>query len=134
MEIIRKVALAVFNNEKQLLQVRTDKQEKVFYTLGGKPNAGESNKDALVREVKEEIGCELIKSSIRYLKEFRDVAHGKNAVLKLRMYTGEIRGIPKATSEVEEIDYFDTHSPKKHLSIIAQRTIFPWLKEQGYIN
>ncbi len=67
MEIIRKVALAVFNNKKQLLQVRTDKQEKVFYTLGGKPDTEESDENALIREVNEEIGCDLDQSSIKFL-------------------------------------------------------------------
>ena len=33
--IIQKVALAVFK-DKKMLQVRTKKQDKVFYTLGGK--------------------------------------------------------------------------------------------------
>lgn len=133
MSNIKKVALAVFK-DKQLLQVRTHKQKDVFYTLGGKPEKGESDEDALIREVKEEIGCDLIRSSIEFLAEFKDVAHGKDAILKVRMYTGRLIGIPKATSEVVEIGYFDSHSPKRHLSTIAQRTIFPWLKEQGYIN
>lgn len=133
MEIIRKVALAVFE-DKKMLQVRTFKQPEVFYTLGGKPDPGESYKTALVREVKEEIGCKLIKSSIRFLKEFRGVANDKDAILKLRMYTGRIIGTPVATSEVEEIGYFNTLSKENNLSEIARNAIFPWLKEHGYIN
>lgn len=133
MSNIKKVALAVFK-DKQLLQVRTHKQKDVFFTLGGKPEKGESDGDALIREVKEEIDCELIKSTIKFLAEFKDVAHGKDAILKIRLYTGKLIGTPEPTSEVAEIGYFDSKSDKKHLSTIAQRTIFPWLKEQGYIN
>lgn len=134
MGIIRKVALAVFEDRK-LLQVRTHKQENVFYTLGGKLEEGESDIECLKREVKEEIDCDVDGSSVKFLTEFEDVAHGKGGMLvNIRMYEGKLAGDPKPSSEVVEIGWFDTKSDKKHLSIIAQRTIFPWLKGHGYIN
>ncbi len=129
---IYKVALAVFK-EKKILQVRTEKQNHVFFTLGGKLEKGETEIDCLKREVKEEVGCEV--SNLKFLHEFEDVAHGKNkALLNIRMYKGKLVGEPKPSSEIAEIGYFDSNSDKKHLSVIAQRTIFPWLKEHGYIN
>ncbi|MBU1000484.1 NUDIX domain-containing protein [Patescibacteria group bacterium] len=133
MGIIRKVALAVFK-DKKLLQVRTNKQSHVFFTLGGKLEDNESEIECLKREVKEEIGCGLVESSIKFLTEFKDVAHGKEALLSVKMYEGKLIGKPKPSSEVVEIGYFDTKSDKKNLSTIAQRTIFPWLKQQDYIN
>lgn len=133
MEVIHKVALAVFKGKK-MLQVRTGKQEKVFYTLGGKIEEGESDIDCLKREVLEEIGCEVNESSLRYLTTFEDIAHGDLAMLHLRMYEGKLIGAPKPNSEIVEIGYFDTNSDPKNLSVIAKRTIFPWLKKHGYIN
>ncbi len=133
MGIIRKVALAVFKNE-QLLQVRTGKH-KVFFTLGGKFEVGESDMDCLKREVLEEVGCKVDEASIKFLAEFEDVAHGKDEMLvNIRMYEGKLIGDPKPGREIVEIGYFDTKSNKKYLSVIAQRTIFPWLKIHGYIN
>lgn len=132
--IIRKVALAYFK-DKKILQVRSQKQENIFYTLGGKYDAGESDIDCLKREVKEEVGCEIEEDSIKFLKEFEDVADGKeDAILNVRMYTGNLIGEPKPSSEIAEIGYFDSASSKKNLSVIAQRTIFPYLKEKGLIN
>ena len=133
MKIINKVALAVFK-DKKVLQVRTKNQPEVFYTLGGKYEQGEDDIACLKREVKEEIGCEIDLSSLKFLKEFEDVAHGGQAMLHVRMYEGKLVGEPKPSSEVVEIGYFDSNSDPKNLSVIAQRTIFPWLKMQGYIN
>lgn len=134
MQTIQKVALAVFKNQK-VLQVRTKKNTQVFYTLGGKLEKGESDIECLKREVKEEINCEIDESSIKFLTEFEDVAHGKdNTILNIRMYEGKLIGEPKPSSEIVEIGWFDINSDKKHLSIIAQRTIFPWLKRHRYIS
>lgn len=143
MKTIRKVSLAVLKDEinsrgertKKILQVRTNKQPDVFFTLGGKIEEGESEIECLKREVKEEIDCEVDESSINFLTEFEDVAHGKEErLVNIRMYKGKLIGEPKPSSEVVEIGYFDTTSDKKHLSVIAQRTIFPWLKAHGFIN
>src|SRR3989344_6599929 len=99
MGIIRKVALAVFENKK-LLQVRTGRQRNVFYTLGGKIEEGESDMECLKREVKEEVGCGIDESSVKFLAEFEDVAHGKgDAMLNVRMYEGKLAGEPKPSSE-----------------------------------
>lgn len=118
-----------------MLQVRTKKNPLVFYTLGGKIEEGEDDIACLKREVREEIGCQIKESSIKFLTEFEDIAHGKEErLVNIRMYEGELVGEPQPSSEIEEIGYFDTNSDKKHLSTIAQRTIFPWLKKHGYIN
>ena len=49
--IIQKVALAVFK-DKKMLQVRTKKQDKVFYTLGGKIEKEETEEQGV--SIKEE--------------------------------------------------------------------------------
>lgn len=134
MKIIKKVALAVFK-DKKMLQVRTGKQPEVFYTLGGKIDEGESEVECLKREVMEEIGCEVDEKSLKFLHEFEDVAHGKEeTMLNVRLYEGKLKDEPKPSSEVVEIGYFDTDSNPENLSVIAKRTIFPWLKVHGYIN
>lgn len=131
---IRKVALAVFK-AKKLLQVRTKKQNLVFFTLGGKIEERETEIECIKREVKEEIGCEIDETSLKFLHEFEDVAHDKGGdLVNIKMYEGKLIGDPKPSSEIVEIGFFDSNSDKNHLSVIAQHTIFPWLKEHGYIN
>lgn len=134
MKIIRKAALAVFK-DKKIMFVRSAKQHDVFYTLGGKYEKGEDDIACIKREVMEELGCEVDESSLKFLSEFEDIAHGDEfAMLNLRLYKGKLKGTPKPKSEIVEIGYFDTSSDEKNLSVIAQRTILPWLKEHGYIN
>lgn len=133
MRIIRKISLAVFR-DKKILMVRTSKQSTVFYTLGGKIKQGESDIDCLKREVWEELRCEMDEKLLEYITTFEDVAHGDQAMLHLKMYKGKLIGEPKPSSEIVEIGWFDTGSDFKNLSTIAKRTIFPWLKEYGYIN
>lgn len=134
MRIIRKIGLAVFDNKK-VLMVRTKSQDKIFYSLGGKIEEGESEIDCLKREVREEVECEIDEPSLKFLIELEDVAHGKDeAMLNLKLYEGKLIGEPKPSSEIVEIAYFDTTVDKKHLSTFAQRTLFPWLKKHGYID
>lgn len=134
MRIIKKVALALFENKKILL-VRSSKETEVFYTLGGKIKEGEGDLECLKREIFEEVGCSIDEQSLHFLREFLGPAHGhKNTLLNIRLYEGKLKGEPKVSSEIFEIGYFDTNSDKKYLSEIAQRKIFPWLKKYGYIN
>lgn len=132
--MIQKIALAVFKDQR-MLQVRSHKQKEVFFTLGGKIEKGESEIDCLKREVMEEVGCEVDESSLKYLTTFQDIAHDKaGEMVNIKVYEGKLIGDPKPQSEIAEIGWFDTNSDKKHISVIAQRTIFPWLKKHGYIN
>lgn len=134
MKVIKKIALAVFK-DKKMLQVRSKKQDMAFFTLGGKVEEGEDDLACIKREVREEVGCEIDEASLKFLTEFEDVAHGKkDRLLNVRLYEGKLKGVPKPCSEISEIGYFDTNSPPENLSLIAKRTIFPWLKKNGFIN
>ncbi|MBI2330192.1 hypothetical protein HYU94_02290, partial [Candidatus Daviesbacteria bacterium] len=72
-------------------------------------------------------------SSLKFLTQFEDVAHG-GGVVAIKVFEGNLIGSPKPSSEIAEIGWFDTKSDKKHITVIAQRTIFPWLKAHRYIS
>jgi ADP-ribose pyrophosphatase YjhB (NUDIX family) len=133
MQMIRKVALAVFKNKK-LLCVRSHKNAEVFYCLGGTVEEGESDKEALSREVREEVGCEL-GEKIELLETFEDWAHGKQDIkVQIKLYQADLIGEPHPSSEIAEIDYFDSQTDPKKLSVIAINQMFPWLKSKGLIE
>jgi 8-oxo-dGTP diphosphatase len=132
-KIIRAACLAVFKNKKILMAKGDD--EEVFYFVGGGLEEGETDIDCLIREVKEEIDCDLEFDSITFLAEFEDLAHGKeNTIVQLPFYTAKFIGEPKASREVEEIKYLDSSVDPKLFSKIANDKVYPWLKEHGHIN
>jgi len=133
MNIIRKVALAVFK-DKKMLMARSAKHEFVFYTPGGKIEAGESEADALKREIQEELHAQIDEASLEFLHEFEAPAHGRiDTLVNIRLYKGTLLSKPKASGEVAEISYFDSTVDEKHLSEPG-KLIFAWAKKRGYMG
>lgn len=131
--IIRAACLAIFQ-ENKILMAKGDSKD-VFFFVGGGLELGENDVDCLIREVKEEINCDLVIDSIQFLAEFEDLAHGKeNTVVQLPFYTAEIIGEPVPSGEVDELAYLDSNADPELLSKIASDKVYPWLKEHGYIN
>lgn len=133
LNIIYKTALAVFK-DKKLLMVRSAKNEEVFYTLGGKIEPGETDLDCLHREVKEEVNSRVVSSSLRFIKEFEAPAFGKpNTLINVKLYAGDLMDEPTPSSEIVEIQYFDSSVDPKRLTDLTFG-MFDWLKANGYIN
>lgn len=102
-EHINKAAL-VSVREGRLLVARSFGREK-FYLPGGKVDAGESLEEALVREVREELACEVQAGSVRYYSTLSAQAEGKRAgkQVVLHCFTAVLEGEPTASEEIEEL-------------------------------
>lgn len=132
-KIIRKVALAVFENRKLLL-ARSASNKDAYYTLGGKIEEGETDNECLVREVREEAQSKLDLKSLKFLKEFSGPAHGKeNTIISIRLYEGKLLNKPNPSHEVAEFQYFDSTIEEKYLTAVSKQ-IFAWLKSNNYID
>lgn len=107
MRIIDKIAL-VYIKEGKVLFLRSQGRD-VFYFPGGKRISGESDLEALTRELKEEMGVRLSPETAVFLTELRAPAHGQSdpAEVVCRFYAGEFVGEIVPQSEIEEIAWLE---------------------------
>ncbi|GAB2930683.1 NUDIX domain-containing protein [Streptomyces mayteni] len=105
----------------------------VFYIPGGKRDPGESDLEALVREVREELTVALLPETVAHLGTWTGAAHGQPAGTLVRMacYTGEYRGTLAASSEIEEIAWFGL--AEKHRTAVVDHEVFDLLAGRGEV-
>lgn len=89
------------------LLVARSKDKELFYIPGGKREQNESDEQALIREIKEEISVDLISKSIKYAGTFTAPADSKaeNVNVKLTCYFAEYQGTLTPNAEIEQIDF-----------------------------
>lgn len=119
-----------------LLVVRSQGKD-VFFAPGGKPEAGESAQQALIRELNEEIGISLTEDDITFYNVYTANASGHDqvelemSVFTVHRYQGEI----KASAEIAEIKWVNsTNVAQTNISTIFKSYVFPELLEQGLIR
>lgn len=94
----------VYVKAHRLLCVRSAGKD-AFYLPGGKPEVGESDWQALSREVREELRVELSQSSWQLWATIEAPAHGYRppAWVCLTCYRAEFAGVLQPDSEIEEL-------------------------------
>lgn len=75
---------------------------------GGKLEAGEDPKDAVIREVEEELGLRLAADQVQFLGQWNGPAANElNTVIHSHLYTATTDKTPLAQAEIEEILWQD---------------------------
>ncbi len=117
----------------KILSARS-KNKELFYVPGGKREQGESDEQALIREIKEEVSVNILPSSIKYAEKFKAQADGKtnNVIVKLTCYFADFQGELLPDAEIEEIKYIGYKD--KSLCSLASLAVMDWLKEQNLIE
>jgi len=119
---IDKLGLVLVENRSTL--VTRSKGKDVWYTPGGKREAGETDKEALIREIKEELTVDIMPETIEYFDTFKAQAHGKpdGTMVQITCYTARYQGVLKAGMEIAELAWFKTKDKQK-ASITEQMII-----------
>ncbi len=132
MNLIDKIAWVCIKNRKVLF-VRS-KGKDAFYNPGGKREGAESDSEALIREIKEEVSVDLLPATIKYLETFIAQAHGKPAGtrVEIKCWTADFVGDLRPNSEIEELAWL-TSNDAARTSPTGQLTL-AWLKRKNLID
>ncbi|MEQ8449064.1 MAG: NUDIX domain-containing protein [Nitratireductor sp.] len=110
---IRIAAAAIVNRRGQMLLVRKTGTE-IFMQPGGKIDPGETARDALVRELREELGLETDEGALRFLGRFsapaaNEPGHAVEAVLYRLHHDGPV----SAQAEIAELAWYPGDLPQR---------------------
>jgi len=119
--------------DRKVLYARS-KNKDLFYNPGGKREGEETDEQALIREISEELDVRLIPSTLQHLNTFSAQAHGKpkGVLVQIKCFKGDCIGQVKPNSEIEELDWFT--SKDKHRTSITGQLILEWLHTEGLID
>lgn len=126
--------LAFIEIKNKMVLVTLSRGKDTWYIPGGKREPGETDTQALSREVQEELGVVIIADSVKLYGVFEAQAHGKpeGTVVRMTCYTALYDGTLTPSSEIEKIDYFQ-HAQKSLCSEVDM-LIMDDLKEKNLID
>ncbi|TDE05290.1 NUDIX hydrolase [Flavobacterium sandaracinum] len=132
MNSIDKLAWIELQN-KSILSTKSYGKDK-YYIPGGKRENGETDEQALLREIQEELTVQLDPSSLKFFGVFEAQAHGHPAGLLVKMscYTAAYSGTLQASAEIESLKWL-TYSDRDQISEV-DKLIFDQLKQHGLID
>ena len=132
MKSIDKLAWIEMQN-KSILSTKSYGKDK-YYIPGGKREIGETDQQALVREIQEELNVSIDTNTLKFVGVFEAQAHGhpEGVLVKMTCYSGTYSGELKASSEIEEIMWLK-YADKNKISEV-DKLIFDYLKQHNLLD
>lgn len=126
--------LAWVRVEAGLVLCARSRGKDAFFLPGGKREPGESDEQALAREVREELSVTLRLDTVRRLEVFEAPAHGRDdgAIVRMTCCAGDYDGALRPAAEIEEIAWLP-YADRKRLSL-AGRVVLDWLHARGALR
>lgn len=133
MNVIHKVVAIVIHDNAFLMVRKAGKD--IWTNLGGRPEAGETEEQCLVREIREEVGCE--SRIVRKLGDFEDKAVFDDAVVRLSTYLVDLQGEPVIQDpELEECRFIGKGYQQTGVKFppSIENKILPFCIKTGLLN
>lgn len=129
---IDKLAFIYIKNRQILMTL--SKGKDTYYIPGGKREGGETDLEALIREVKEELTVDIVSKSVKHYGTFEAQAHGKpeGAIVRMTCYEASFEGELQPSSEIQDIAYY-TYAQRDIVGPVDQ-IIFDDLKKKNLID
>lgn len=105
---------------KSILSTKSYGKDKI-YIPGGKRENDETDAQALVSEIQEELTVQLDPNSLQYIGVFEAQAHGNftGVLVKMTCYAGKYAGTLQASSEIEFFTWLN-YSDRDKISAVDQ--------------
>lgn len=116
-----------------MLSTRSEGKD-VYYIPGGKREANETDLEAVIREIQEELSIELNPEDTKQVAVFEAQAHGKSegTIVRMTCFEGSYTGEIKPAAEIAEVVWL-SHADKDKSSPV-DGLILDWLQEINYID
>jgi 8-oxo-dGTP diphosphatase len=133
MKHIIKYGLLILQDGKFLIARK--KGTKLFLIPGGKPEGSESPEECLAREIAEELHCEVMLDSVRFVHSFTDkAANEADTEVTVRLYQGVVVGQPRPSNEIEELRWWRDGDDEEILSATIRNKMLPFFREHGLLG
>ncbi|MEV5640232.1 NUDIX domain-containing protein [Streptomyces flaveolus] len=123
------VVAAAIVQQGRLLVVSKRAAPDVFYLPGGKPDAGETPLEALVRELDEELGVE--PRQPRLLARVESVAVLEGVPMRLTLFEAHIDRPPRPAAELADMRWISGHEDDIRLASAVTDHVLPLLQQAG---
>ena len=132
MNLIDKLAWLEIQDNHILLTKSYGKDK--YYIPGGKRELGETDEQALLREIHEELTVRIDPRTLQFIGVFEAQAHGQPAGVSVKMtcYTGAYVGELEASAEIEALKWF-AYADKDQV-VGVDKLIFDHLNQHGFLT
>lgn len=130
--LIDKLAF-IYLQDKQILMTLS-KGKDTYYIPGGKREPGETDAQALIREVEEELTVKILPETMQHYGTFEAQAHGKpdGTIVRMTCYTAEFEGTLTPSSEIQDLAYYT--SAQRDIVGPVDQLIFDDLQAKGLVE